>query len=403
MEFRYATKEDREVVENLWAYCFEPKGDPFFTYYFNEVYKPEETLVGYEKGGHGKEQVLADVHLRPYRLSVRQKAMDVAYIVGVATHPAARRSGIGGQLLKASLQALREKGHSLNILMPSMAVFYHHYGWDMYCHQWIRRMKLEDLRPLADRSLDFCMIDSPDEWFFLASIYEAYTANLTGYAIRSEGDWRRLLGSIFAEGAHVVVVYEDNAPAGYMFYKLGAPEIFVSEFVYASRKAQRALLGFLYNHRSQGESLRWNEGLHDKSYIFYPNGQSGNEVLPFMMSRIVDTKKALEEVPYERSYLAEKESVEIHFLVEDPLADWNAGHFVATYTAKGATVKVVKTAPSKAALTAHVGVGALSLLLMGRLTASELAYEGKMTGSVDALDELDALYPKMDTYVNEWY
>ena len=48
-------------------------------------------------------------------------------------------------------------------------------------------------------------------------------------------------------------------------------------------------------------------------------------------------------------------------------------------------------------------VGALSLLLMGRLSASELAFEGKLRGSEEMIALLDRAYPKEHTFINEWY
>ena len=68
--------------------------------------------------------------------------------------------------------------------------------------------------------------------------------------------------------------------------RLGQPEIPVSELVYITRRAQRALLNYFYNHRSQGTTIRWNEGLHDTYYRFYPDGKSGHSTMPYMMSRI---------------------------------------------------------------------------------------------------------------------
>ncbi|ETJ28841.1 GCN5-related N-acetyltransferase, partial [human gut metagenome] len=72
-------------VENLWAYCFEPKEDPFFQYYFTNCYEPENTMVGLEQ-----DQLLSTVHLRQYNLNVRGAVLPTSYMVGVATHPAAR-------------------------------------------------------------------------------------------------------------------------------------------------------------------------------------------------------------------------------------------------------------------------------------------------------------------------
>ena len=62
-------------------------------------------------------------HLNPYTLCLRGKAVDTSYIVGLATHPAARRSGVGGKLLTAALKEMKRRGHYIHILMPSKAGF----------------------------------------------------------------------------------------------------------------------------------------------------------------------------------------------------------------------------------------------------------------------------------------
>lgn len=404
MEFRMAREEDREQIEWLWSYCFEPKGDPFFEYYFSSVYREEDTLVGLEAG-----KLQAVVHLRPYYLSVRGKTIPVAYIVGVATHPEARRGGIGKELLASSLHVLRERGHGLSILMPSKAGFYQPYGWDLYCHQQIHRLPLESLRTLTSKSLSYEFVDSVNSWEELDKVYRSYTKGLSGYAVRSEADWKRLLGSILAEGAYIVLAKYGEDPVGYAFYRLGAPEIMVSELLYTTREAQKALLGYLYNHRSQGESIRWNEGSRNNGYIFYPDGKSGNELLPFMMSRIVDVKAAVESIPVDPSVIGN-----VRISVQDPLVEWN--HSLFSWHFEGGATKVEDmgecspTLPSvlndqlalrKADVTMEVG--ALSLLLMGRLSATELAFEGKLRGSEEMIALLDRAYPKQNTFINEWY
>ena len=86
MEYRIATAQDTPHVENLWAYCFEPKEDPFFQYYFTNCYEPENTMVGLEQ-----DQLLSTVHLRQYNINVRGAVLPTSYMVGVATHPARSR------------------------------------------------------------------------------------------------------------------------------------------------------------------------------------------------------------------------------------------------------------------------------------------------------------------------
>lgn len=396
MEYRNPLPQERVQVENLWAYCFEPKGHPFFEWYFKHCYEPENILVGVQDG-----QVVSDIHLRQYTLNVRGKALPTTYIVGVATHPAARRGGIGGELLRASLAELKRRGQGISILMPSKAAFYQQYGWELYAHQWVTTMPLEELRPLTERSLHFGLLNDVSQWTWLAPVYEAYTKSLSGYAMRGEKEWTRLLESLFNEGAQVAVVRtEEGRIEGYLVYTLGAPEIMVSEFVYTTRRAQKALLNYLYNHRSQGETVRWNEGGHDEGYAFWPNGKSGHSTMPFMMSRVVDVPTAVEAVPF----VADKgESLAWTLAITDPLVPWNEGVYRITKAAGEVKWHVTKEKESVGVADVTMTVGALGLLLMGRFTATELAFEAKLDADEVYLRYLDNWYPKMKTYINEWW
>ena len=85
-------------IRHMWKIygrtALEPKEDPFFQYYFTNCYEPENTMVGWNK-----DQLLSTVHLRQYNLNVRGAVLPTSYMVGVATHPAARRGGVGGAIV----------------------------------------------------------------------------------------------------------------------------------------------------------------------------------------------------------------------------------------------------------------------------------------------------------------
>ena len=162
-------------------------------------------MVGLEQ-----DQLLSTVHLRQYNLNVRGAVLPTSYMVGVATHPAARRGGVGGALLTAALEELRKRGQAMTILMPSKAAFYQQYGWELYAHQWVNTISLEDLRLMTDKTLSFGLLNSVDQWTLLDPVYKTYTARLSGYAERGEKEWKRLLGSFFAEGVNITVVRNDD-------------------------------------------------------------------------------------------------------------------------------------------------------------------------------------------------
>lgn len=104
------------------------------------------------------------------------------------------------------------------------------------------------------------------------------------------------MGSFFAEGVNIAVVKNDtNEIEGYAVYRLGSPEIPVTEFVYTTRRAQRGLLNYFYNHRSQDEGIAGMRGCTTLAIDSF-RGKTGHITMPYMMARIVDVETALTTV-----------------------------------------------------------------------------------------------------------
>ena len=98
--------------------------------------------------------------------------------------------------------------------------------------------------------------------------------------------------------------------------------------------------------------------------------------MPYMMSRIVDVKAALEAIPVNPEALMMP--ITLTFGVKDSFCAWNEGRYEVQYGgALTPTVKKVSDTPEDE-VDLTVEVGALSQLLMGTLTARDLAFEGKL-------------------------
>lgn len=80
MKIRKCSRTDEKDIRALWSYCFEREDDPWFRWYFRELYRPEDVLAGEEAG-----KIACSLHRRPYELCVRGAKMPVDYLVGVAT------------------------------------------------------------------------------------------------------------------------------------------------------------------------------------------------------------------------------------------------------------------------------------------------------------------------------
>ncbi len=321
MQFRRATEADRKSIEALWAYCFEKPDEPFFQWYFSQVCQMDDVVVAEEN-----QHMAADLHLRPYTLNLRGNSMPVDYMVGVATHPAARGRGIASKLLKNAFRISRSRGKSAVILMPSDASFYMPLGCSFYVQQWERSAAPEWLARIGEKPEKAMTVSSPDEWHILASVYEKFTEKRNGFTQRDEKTWRTFIEGQLNEG-YIAVTGDETGPTGYLCYGIDGRRLIANEMAYASDRGRRGLYAFMAGHRGSIDRCTWYEPLDDCSFYYWPNGAEHtyieNRTFPFMMARITDPVGVIDGLPCEKQIHGE-----YSFQLVDPVLSENNGIYM---------------------------------------------------------------------------
>lgn len=321
MQFRRATEADRKSIEALWAYCFEKPDEPFFQWYFSRVCQMDDVVVAEEN-----QHIAADLHLRPYTLNLRGNSMPVDYMVGVATHPAARGRGIASKLLKNAFRISRSRGKSAVILMPSDASFYMPLGCSFYVQQWERSAAPEWLARIGEKPEKAMTVSSPDEWHILASVYEKFTEKRNGFTQRDEKTWRTFIEGQLNEG-YIAVTGDETGPTGYLCYGIDGRRLIANEMAYASDRGRRGLYAFMAGHRGSIDRCTWYEPLDDCSFYYWPNGAEHtyieNRTFPFMMARITDPVGVIDGLPCEKQIHGE-----YSFQLVDPVLSENNGIYM---------------------------------------------------------------------------
>lgn len=321
MQFRRATEADRKSIEALWTYCFEKPDEPFFQWYFSRVCQMDDVVVAEEN-----QHIAADLHLRPYTLNLRGNSMPVDYMVGVATHPAARGRGIANKLLKNSFRISRSRGKSAVILMPSDASFYMPLGCSFYVQQWERSAAPEWLARIGEKPEKAMTVSSPDEWHILASVYEKFTERRNGFTQRDEKTWRTFIEGQLNEG-YIAVTGDETGPTGYLCYGIDGRRLIANEMAYVSDRGRRGLYAFMAGHRGSIDRCTWYEPLDDCSFYYWPNGAEHtyieNRTFPFMMARITDPVGVIDGLPCEKQIHGE-----YSFQLVDPVLSENNGIYM---------------------------------------------------------------------------
>lgn len=388
MEYKMVSSQEEHAVKQLWHYCFEKNYDPFFKWYFTYYYKNSNTLGCYRNGS-----LSACLQLIPYTVFLRGRTADVSYIVGVSTYPDARGTGSVGGLLRAALAEMKSRGQYACILMPSRAEFYYPHQWELCYHHYKYMVAMSALKDIAVASGSFTPYQGMEDIEKLTFVYENFVQDKHGYVVRSQQNWQQLIESFGVEEGYIYILENAGKPVGYIFYTLQDRKLFVREMAYISQDAQQALFRFIYNHHSQADIMEWYAPYDDLTYFRLPDPKKEVVLYPFMSGRIVDVQKALEslEVPAD---------LKCHFTLKilDSLASWNNCCFAVFVTKGKVSIALADGQPD-----IECSIGAFSQLFFGRLSAKELAYMGRLSGTERTLGLLERIFPKCCNYINEYF
>ena len=110
----------------------------------------------------------------------------------------------------------------------------------------------------------------------------------------------------------------NQEPLGVLFYWVADEVFHIKEMFYLNQEARNGLWNFITAH------FRWFIGSRAISIkrtisLSLEDSQIKESIEPYYMARIVDVKAFLENFPFEST------AKPFHFVVKDPVAEWNNG------------------------------------------------------------------------------
>jgi predicted acetyltransferase len=307
-------------------------------------------------------------------------------ISAVMVHPAYRRRGYAGELMRAVLRDMRERDVALSLLSPFAHAFYRVFGYELASEVIQYSLKPSDLStsPEQGHLRDYREGDLPS----LMEAYEAEALRHTLSVRRSRRHWEEIL----AEKERYVAVYQrEGEVEGYIIYKISSWQeqdprrtLRVDEFVAATVRANAALLSFLagfdplvYVHGIKLSTSR-GEPLHPYLQSSYVKAS----IDPDQMLRLVDVETAL-------GYLELASEEPLVLDVRDDVIAENQGEYTLGHG------RVVRGAEAEESVS--LDVRQLAQLYAGYLPARELVrHDLVQPSSKGALELLESLFPVGD-------
>lgn len=123
-EVRLLEQEALGKTRKLWERIFAEDTMQFLDYYYTVKTKDNEIYV-IEK----EDQICSMLQLNPYQMRLGASVFSTHYIVAVATEERFRRNGFMGDLLRAALRKMYDRGEPFTFLMPAAEHIYRPYDF----------------------------------------------------------------------------------------------------------------------------------------------------------------------------------------------------------------------------------------------------------------------------------
>jgi len=229
------------------------------------------------------------------------RAVPMGGIHSVSVAPHRRGEGLGPQVLRACLEAMRERGQVLSTLFPATAQLYRKLGWELAGATIWRTIELRDLEGLPrPEGVTVRPAESGDEPGRRIG-YRRMAQGINGFLDRSEHWWK---GERCAPAGDSAFVAEDaeGEPVGYLAYRQrdgeytgvgGDFQLVCRDFVWTTRAAALALLRLLGSWASQAERVFLRSGPEDPLLLVLPDQPFRPLAELRWMSRVVAAPEAV--------------------------------------------------------------------------------------------------------------
>ncbi len=384
METREYRAEDLGPLARMGVLAFGGSVADWEKYYVESPRVDLDLVYVIEEDGEAR----ATAAVLPLEVFMEGEPVPMGGVAAVNAHPAYRRRGHAGELMRAALRGMRERGMHLSMLGPFAHAFYRAYGWELASESIAYTLKATDLPTSSEqkRVRAYVEEDLPPMMALLEEEASAHPCCVR----RGEGRWRELLGRKSEE----VAIYEAGGSIeGYIIYRMSdwredrdpPRKLSIRELVASGAGAREALISFMAAQDPLVYEIKHSTPRGVPLHPYLPSSYVKAEIEPEFMLRLVDVEAALNLLDL---------SVDEPFVlrVSDNVIPENDGY----YTIREGEVARGAEAGEKIS----IDVRQLAQLYAGYLPARQLARHGLIgASSPEALEILEALFPVGDPWV----
>lgn len=323
---------ENQRARKLYEEIFDEDSPAFVDYYFRVKAAENEIFVVENE----KQEILATLHLNPYKMMFCDERVKTNYIVAVATRADCRHQGMMRSLLQASLQEMYRREETFTWLMPAAEAIYRPFGF-RFIYEKNKMTVTADVLQRAETDENwqihsdqevsgdiFCEEAKKEDLAELACFAEKQLSKLAEvYTVHDIAYFEQRMQEAECEGGRLVLIRNENRIRGY----------------FLALREQREAWEIVVENAVQKQAfpavLRWLEAGREKCTLTaFPKiweQYAKSENVPAIMGRIVHLERFVR-------CLKTKKEQEFKIRLTDSLIPENNGYFLIKTGAGGGTV-----------------------------------------------------------------
>lgn len=215
---------ENQRARKLYEEIFDEDSPAFVDYYFRVKAAENEIFVVENE----KQEILATLHLNPYKMMFCDERVKSNYIVAVATRADCRHQGMMRSLLQASLQEMYRREETFTWLMPAAEAIYRPFGFRFIYEKnkmtvtadVLRRAETDENWQIhSDQEVSgdiFCEEAKKEDLAELACFAEKQLSKLAEvYTVHDIAYFEQRMQEVGCEGGSLILIRKEKGICGY--------------------------------------------------------------------------------------------------------------------------------------------------------------------------------------------
>lgn len=338
------------------------------------------------------DELVSQLCIYPCKVNVHGEIFEMGGLTGAGTYPEYANLGLMHDLIKLSLEKMRDKKQYISYLYPYSIPFYRRKGWELMSDHLTFTVKDFQLPKPTDVAGYVERLDVRDE--DVTEVYNKYALESHGAMIRSDLEWDEYWRWENEEERTAAVYYnKKNEPIGYILYWIVKDTFYIKDMIYLNQEARQGLWNFISAHFSMIDTVKGNLYIDEPIAFLIEDSRIEETIEPYYMARIVDVEEFLKIFPFSGT------AAPFHFIIEDSLAEWNNGVFGVDCTVEGQT----KISRDPIGNPVETDIQTLTAMMMSYKTPSYLSKIERLKTDRKTLRALRNIIPNDQVYFSDYF